>query len=114
MDGTIIRLTAPIEAFNRQITTVALREATGALFMRLGEPRIAVVNGDGSGGYFVEQPQVISAYLDRLLSIEGDDDAAVKSVVLAKLSLVDAMALKRALFLGFEAAAATAAAGLSA
>jgi hypothetical protein len=108
MDGTIIKLTTPVEAFNRNYAEIALREPSGALFMRLGEPRIGVVSSEG-GGYFVEQQQVISAYLDKLLSIDGED-AAAKSVVLAQLSLVDAIALKRALFSFFDSAAALAAA----
>ena len=100
MDGTYVRLTSPIEAFGKTYSEISLKEPSGALYMRLGEPRIAVLNAEGGGGYFVEQPTIISAYLDKLIMIEGDD-AAAKSVVLSQLSLADAIAVKRALFLRF-------------
>ena len=47
MDGSsVIKLSKPVEAFNRTIKEVALKEPTGALFMRLGEPRIGVATAD--------------------------------------------------------------------
>lgn len=112
MDGKIIPLATPIEAFNRKITEVSLKEPTGALFMRLGEPRVAVVTSEANSWYFVEQPSVINAYVDRLLIVE-DGDAATTAVVISQLSLVDALSVKRALFSFFDNAAAKVAAVIS-
>ena len=106
MDGTIIKLTTPVEAFGKSFTELTLREPKGGLYARLGEPRIGIVNAEG-GGYLVEQPATISAYLEAL--VEGPD-VAEKAVLLSQLTLADSLRLKRALFGFFEAAAAKAAA----
>ena len=110
MDGTIIKLTTPVEAFNRRYTEVTLREPTGALFLRLGEPRIPVLSGESGGYYFVEQAPIINAYLEKLVSVDDNNDIAVTSAVLSQISLADAARIKEALFRFFTVAAAQAAA----
>jgi hypothetical protein len=88
-----IQLLDPIEGFpqpGQRVESITLKEPNGALFMELGEPRIQV--GFGEHGYFLEQPQVINAYLQRLM--EGDHG----SMLLPLMSLTDTMELKEQLF----------------
>lgn len=107
MDGTIIKLTTPVEAFGESLSEIILREPTGKLFSRLGEPRIPVVNESAGSGYWVTRDEVITQYLEALVDIP---DAAVKAVALQALSLPDVMSLRQALFDFFTAAAEKAAA----
>jgi hypothetical protein len=103
MDGKIITLTRPVEVFGKEITEITLREPTGALFSRLGHPRIPVMNATANSGYWVEKPAVISAYLDALIDLE----AAELHIVLKKLSLADSIHLQSSLFDFFNEALAT-------
>ncbi len=105
MDGKIIKLVKPIEAFGRRITEIALKEPTGALFSRLGQPRIPIYNQSAGSGYFVERDDVITSYLEKLM----DMDFAETGVVLQQLSLTDMMELRETLFGFFDAARATSA-----
>lgn len=107
MDGTVISLTQPVEAFGETFSELALKEPTGKLYSRLGEPRIPVVNESAGSGYWVTRDEIINQYLDVLLDIP---DAAKKSVVLSQLSVADVMSLRQALFDFFQAAAEKAAA----
>ena len=102
MDGKIIRLTKPVEAFGKTYSEITLREPTGAIFSRLGQPRIAVVNSNAGSGYWVERDEVISAYLDRLVQMDGAESV----VVLQQLSLADSISLRAALFSFFDEALA--------
>ena len=99
MDGKIIKLLTPVEGFDKPITEISLREPKGALFARLGKPRIPVVMTGGGSGYWVDREDVISAYLDAL--IEPKDVAAV---VLQQLSLADMLRVREALFGFFQEA----------
>jgi len=87
------------EAHGRLTTEIELKEPPGGLYIKLGDPRILVLNASGSG-YWVEQPETISAYFDRLIVHEIGAAA-----VLNLISLEDAMALKEALFGFFSNAA---------
>ena len=91
-----LQLMVPIEHHGQTLTHVALREPSGGLYARLGDPRVAVRTKEG--GYWVEQPEVIKAYLDKL--IDHQDGA----VLLGLMSMPDVMMLKEELF-GFFAAA---------
>jgi hypothetical protein len=79
-------------------TELELREPTGGLYIKLGDPRLLVFNPTGSG-YWIEQPEVIRAYLEALVKHELGSD------VINLLCLEDAMALKEALFAFFTGAA---------
>ncbi len=91
-----VQLLAPIEHHNATITELRLREPSGGLYARLGDPRVAVRTKEG--GYWVEQPDVIKAYLDKL--VDHQDGA----VLLGLMGMPDVMMLKEELF-GFFAAA---------
>ncbi len=104
MDGTIVKLSKPIDVFGRTIKEVALKEPSGQLYMRLGEPRIGVATAESGSWYFVEQSQVINNYLNKLLVYDGVEDIPTEAV-LSQISLVDAIALKRALWGFFDIAA---------
>ncbi len=105
--SVIVKLETPVEAFGRLHEEIVLKEPTGGLYARLGEPRIGVYNEKTGSGYFIEQRDVIRQYLDRLVEIDGEATAA--SVVMAGLSLTDAKRLQDALFHFFDAAARKAA-----
>lgn len=106
MASIIIKLDTPVEAFNSKIETIELKEPTGGLYARIGEPRLGVYNDKSGHGYFVEQPDVINQYLDRLVDV---GDSAATSVVLSSLSITDMKRLKGALFSFFDTAAEKAA-----
>jgi hypothetical protein len=94
-----VKLSKPIELFGRTVGTVELREPLGGSYLSLGEPRTLVFNASGSG-YWVENVEVIRAYIDRLIEHESGGES-----VFGLLSLEDAMAVKDAM-LGFFAGAA--------
>jgi hypothetical protein len=106
MDGKIIKLSTPIDVFGRSVTEITLREPRGGLYLRLGDPRLLVSSSD-RGGYYVEQPEVIKAYLDALVEPVG---SAEQLAIFTGLSLADQMRLKWELFGFFSKAAADAAA----
>lgn len=95
-DTKTIELSVPFEHHSKLITSLDLRQPTGGLYAELGEPRIAVRTG--TGGYWVEQPEVIKRYLDRCITHQ--DGAAL----LGLMDLSDVITLKDELF-GFFAAA---------
>ena len=111
MDGKYIKLTKPIEVFAKTYTELTMREPTGGLYLRLGEPRIPVSTGDGGGFYLVEQNGVIANYLQKLLEVEGGDETLM-STLLSQLSFDDAVTVKRTLFSFFDQAVAKTAARL--
>ena len=90
-----IDLHKPFEHHGATIATLTLKEPSGGLYADLGEPRILVRTGQG-GGYYVEQPQTIKAYLDKL--IDHQDGAEL----LKLMGLADVMQTKEQLF-GFFA-----------
>ena len=94
-----VQLLTPIEHHGVTITHVGLKEPTGGLYARLGDPRVAVRQKDG--GYWVEQPDIIKAYLDKL--IDHQDGA----VLLGLMSMPDVMMLKEELFNFFAVAEGT-------
>ncbi len=99
MPNVKIKLTKPVQMFNKPIAEIELKEPNGSQFIMWGEPRSLVFNASGSG-YWVENNEVIDKYLDMLLDYELGG-----KTILGMLSLEDAMAVKEAL-LGFFVAAA--------
>jgi hypothetical protein len=77
---------------------IDLKEPSGALYVKLGDPRLLVFNPSGSG-YWIEQNEVIKAYLEALI------DHPLGGDVVNLLSLRDVMALKETLFDFFTSAA---------
>jgi hypothetical protein len=100
MTATRIALSRPIVLHGQTIGHVNLKEPTGQAFIDLGEPRVMVhmING---GGYYVEQPETIKAYLETCVDHELGAD------LVKLMSLTDATRVKRALFDFFAAASAT-------
>jgi hypothetical protein len=99
MPAVKIKLTKPVQIFDKRIAELELKEPNGSQFVTWGEPRTLVFNASGSG-YWVENNEVIDKYLDVLLDYELGGQT-----ILGMLSLEDAMSIKEAL-LGFFAAAA--------
>lgn len=95
----IISLSKPITWHGSQLTEIGLKEPTGLQYIRLGEPRLAIASG--TGGYWVEQPQVIQDYFEALIDHEG------RGALLAQMGMDDAKRLKEALFDFFHAASGT-------
>jgi hypothetical protein len=93
-----IQLEKPIDLFGKKATEIELKEPSGALYVKLGDPRLVVFNPSGSG-YWIEQNDTIKAYLEALI------DHPLGGDVMALLSLRDVMALKEALFGFFTSAA---------
>lgn len=93
-----IKLEKPIVLHGKTTSELELREPPGGLYIKLGDPRLLVFNPSGSG-YWIEQLDVIKAYLDALVVHELGAD------VVTLLSLADAMTLKEALFDFFTSAA---------
>ena len=89
-----VDLLDPFEHHNSTIGRIRLKEPSGGQFAMLGEPRIWIRNA--VGGYWVEQPEVIRQYLDKL--IDHQDGAEL----LKLMSLADSMQVKDQL-LGFFA-----------
>ena len=112
MDGKIIRLSEPVTAYERTFHEITLREPTGALFMRLGQPRVPVTNFNAGSGYLVEREDTIVEYLKALIAVDDKDadHLPLAEGLLRKLSLTDSMRLREALFSFFDAAALKAAA----
>lgn len=102
MDGKIVALTTPVESFGKKVTEVVLREPKGSLFARLGPPRIVVANQSVGSAYFVEQNDVIAAYLEALLDGPTED----RATILGQISLLDMMRMREGLFEFFQAAEA--------
>ena len=93
-----VALRKPILVFDKTLNSIKLKEPMGGLYLRLGDPRLLVFNASGSG-YYIEQPDVVRAYLEALV----DEEAPV--AILALLSIDDVMALKQKLFDFFTGAA---------
>ena len=93
-----IKLEKPIELYGKKSSAIELKEPTGALYVKLGDPRLVVFNPSGSG-YWIEQNDTIKAYLEALI------DHPLGADVISMLSLRDVMALKEALFDFFTSAA---------
>lgn len=94
-----VTLIRPIEHHNATITQVQLREPSGGLYARLGDPRVLVRTKEG--GYYVDQPEVIRAYLDKI--IDHQDGA----VLLGLMGMSDVMMIREELFGFFLAAEGT-------
>jgi hypothetical protein len=86
-----IKLNQPFEWHGRKIDEVELKEPTGWQVATLGEPRILVYSAT-SGGYYVEQPEVISKYLERCVAHESGND------IVKFISMTDVLRIKAALF----------------
>lgn len=93
-----IKLEKPLEVHGKKSGEIELKEPSGALYVKLGDPRLLVFNPSGSG-YWVEQNEIIKAYLEALI------DHPLGGDVVNLLSLGDVMALKEALFGFFTSAA---------
>lgn len=61
-----VALRKPIEVFGKSYNELELKEPSGGLYLKLGDPRILVFNASGSG-YWIEQSETINAYLDKLV-----------------------------------------------
>ena len=95
---TTIPLTKPVVWHGETLTEIRLKEPSGIDFINLGEPRTAVFNGETGNGYYVEQPLIIKAYLEKCIEHEGG------AMLLAQMNLADAQKLTGA-FLDFFRAA---------
>jgi len=65
-----VTLSKPVTIFGKTVGSVELKEPNGGQFVRLGEPRVLVFTQSGSG-YFIENVEVIRAYLDALILHEA-------------------------------------------
>jgi hypothetical protein len=95
-----IKLAKPVDLGGKMMAEITLKEPSGGLYIKLGDPRVLVFNASGSG-YWVEQNEVIKAYLEQLIESEIQLGADVVNL----LSLEDTMELKEALFGFFSSAA---------
>ena len=102
--ATVVKLTRPVPWFDGQtITQISLREPSGRQYVKLGDPRVLVWNASG-GGYWVEQPEVVAAYLEVCIA-EDSAGAIMGAQILDRLALEDVMGVKAALFDFFDGAA---------
>ena len=102
--GTMtVKLATPVVVHEKVITEIDLREPSGGEYVRLGDPRVLVRSQTGSG-YFVEQNDVISQYVEKC--IVAPADAGVKAALTQLLSLEDMMAIKMAILNFFLVATA--------
>jgi hypothetical protein len=98
MTSVKVELTKPIELHGKRLTEIELREPTGGLYVKHGEPRTLVFNSSGSG-YWVAQQEVIKAYLEALIVHDLGGD------LVNLMSLEDVMATQEALYSFFSDAA---------
>ena len=103
----VIKLARPVRLHDKTYAEVKLREPTGGLYAKLGEPRLMIYNPTGSG-YYIEQNDVINAYLEKLIDFEFGGE-----VMFCLLSLEDAKMVREGLFDFFEKAGANVLARLS-
>jgi hypothetical protein len=103
MASVKVELTRPIELHGKRLAEIELREPTGGLYVKHGEPRVLVFNASGSG-YWVPQQEAIKAYLEALIVHDLGGD------LVNLMSLEDAMATQEALYSFFSDAAAKVAA----
>jgi hypothetical protein len=104
MNATIT-LDQPVEWFGEQHASVILREPRARHLFKHGEPRFIVMQGDGAQ-YFVTRDDAVSAYIDDLLSFDGEKPIdAGATVFLGKCTLADGVAIRDALFDFFTDAA---------
>jgi hypothetical protein len=94
-----IDLSSPLPGHGELIRKVVLKEPTYADYMSLGDPFVIARNSDGSL-FPVENGDVIRAYIDRCC-------VSPDPLLLAGLSLADAMAVKGAVLSFFTEAQAT-------
>lgn len=87
-----VPLSTPIKGHAGPISEVVLRAPKAADFFELGEPQVVAYGKEGLG-YVAENTETVRAYIERLV-IEPD------AMLLAQLSLADAMKVKSAV-LGF-------------
>lgn len=97
-----IKLARPIPIGPKSIGEIEIKEPSGGLYTRLGEPRVMVYNASGSG-YWVEQAQTVEAYLVELVQVPADPSLA--DAVRGLMSLEDMMAVKETFFSFFDEAA---------
>jgi hypothetical protein len=95
MSNVTINLTKPVEVFGKRVSAIELKEPTGGVYTKLGDPRVLVFNASGSG-YWVPQQAAITAYLDQLIVHDAGGGA-----IMALLGLEDSMAIQEALFAFF-------------
>jgi hypothetical protein len=84
-----IALADPIEGHDGKIKTIVVKPADYRTIMRLGEPFEFIGTAKGDGQYALEHPDTISSYIEAMVE---------PSVValLPQLSMVDTLALKKA------------------
>jgi hypothetical protein len=92
-----IQLTAPVTYFGKSISTVYMREPRAGHVMRLGEPRFPV--GQSGAVYMCDRDDVIAAYVEELLSVDGTSTVeGGAGALIMLLSLDDGIAVRDALF----------------
>ena len=57
-----IKLSKPVDFHGKPLAELELKEPSGGLYVKLGDPRVLVFNASGSG-YWVERDEIIKAYL---------------------------------------------------
>ncbi len=87
-----VKLATPVVVHEKVISEIELREPSGGEYVRLGDPRVLVRSQTGSG-YFVEQNDVISQYVEKCIVAPGEVAVALREL----LSLEDMMAIKMAI-----------------
>lgn len=92
------------EWFGKTVSAVELNSPKAGLMIQLGEPR--ALSGNRDATFWIERDDVIAAYLDRLLAIDGKPVDGGAGHFLSQLDLVDGMQIKDALFGFFTAAQA--------
>jgi len=94
-----IKLAKPVKFHDKLLEEIELKEPSGGLYVKLGDPRVLVFNASGSG-YWVEQNETIGAYLEACVVHE------MGAHIISLLTLEDTMALKEELFGFFSDAGA--------
>ncbi|HKI14342.1 MAG TPA: hypothetical protein VKA12_04930 [Roseiarcus sp.] len=94
-----VKLSKPVKFHDKLLDEIELKEPSGGLYVKLGDPRVLVFNASGSA-YWVERNETISEYLEACVAHE------MGAHIINLLPLEDTMALKEELFGFFSDAAA--------
>jgi|SRR5277367_1150918 len=98
MADVTIALTEQVEWLQRRVDKVVLRSPRGNHLQRFGEPSFPVFE-KGGASYSIDREEVITRYLDDLLTLDGKTPVdGGGSVFFGQLGLEDALAVREALF----------------
>jgi len=86
-----VKLSKPVKFHDKLLDEIELKEPSGGLYVKLGDPRVLVFNASGSA-YWVERNETISEYLEACVAHE------MGAHIINLLPLEDTMALKEELF----------------